>query len=74
LHLGVDSLSDDLGLAAALIALALLPVVARRLLLGDAVYGIAAFVFFLSSSTPDNPLISLPRYLLVTYPFVVALA
>lgn len=74
LQISSNALSDDLAGAAAIIALALLPVVVRRLDLADAFYGIALLLMALTSGIPDDPLVSLPRYLLVAFPLTVALA
>jgi hypothetical protein len=74
LGVNVDSLSDELAVAAALIAIVLVPFVAWRLASGDALYGIAAVVLPLCSGIPGDPLVSLPRYLLVVYPLFIAAA
>jgi hypothetical protein len=74
LRINIDALSDDFAVAAAVLALVLIPVLIRRLTLGDAVYGIAALLMPLTSGRPDDPLLSLPRFLLVAYPFTIALA
>jgi hypothetical protein len=72
--LPVDSISDDLATWTAIVALLLMPLVLRRLDAADAAYAVAALVLPLSSTTFDNPLYSLPRFLLVAYPFFIAMA
>jgi hypothetical protein len=74
LRINIDALSDDFAVAAVVVALALIPVVIRRLHPGDAAYGVGMFILPLLSGIPDDPLVSLPRYLLTTYPFTIALA
>ncbi|MGH2549200.1 MAG: mannosyltransferase family protein, partial [Thermomicrobiales bacterium] len=68
LDLKVSGLSDDLALASVLLALALLPIVIRKLNPGDAIYAVALLVFPMFSMAPDSPLLSFPRFLLVSYP------
>jgi hypothetical protein len=72
--LPVDSISDDLATWTAIVALLLLPLVIRWLDAADALYGAALLVVPLMSGIPADPLVSLPRYLLVAYPFFVVLA
>jgi hypothetical protein len=74
LGLQIDSLSDDLALASAVVAIALLPIVIRRLAAPEAIYAAALLAFPLFSTTVDNPLLSFPRFMLVVYPLFVALA
>ena len=74
LQISIDGLSDDFAVAAALVALALVPVVIKRLNAGDWIYGLALLVLPLSSGIPEDPLLSLPRFLLVAYPFFITLA
>ncbi|CAN5422615.1 hypothetical protein BH09CHL1_BH09CHL1_12150 [soil metagenome] len=74
LDLRVNSLSDDLALASVLLALALFPIVIRKLNPGDAVYAVALLIFPMFSMAPDSPLLSFPRFLLVSYPLFLALA
>jgi hypothetical protein len=74
LGLQIDSLSDDLALASAFVAIALMPIVIRRLAAPEAIYAAALFAFPLFSTTVDSPLLSFPRFMLVAYPLFVALA
>jgi Mannosyltransferase (PIG-V) len=48
--------------------------VARRLSLGDAAYALSSLALPLSVPAAGNPLLSLPRFMLVVYPLWVALA
>ena len=73
LQVSIDALSDDLALAAAIVALALVPVMIKRLVPGDAIFGIVSVLVPLCSGIPENPLVSLPRYLVVVYPLFIAL-
>jgi hypothetical protein len=74
LDLRVNGLSDDLALASTFLALALFPIVVRKLNPGDAIYAVALFIFPIFSMAPESPLLSFPRYLLVSYPLFIALA
>jgi hypothetical protein len=74
LGLNIDSLSDDLAVASTLAAIAILLFAARKLIAGDLLYLLAAFLIPLLSTTADSPLLSMPRFLLVAYPLFIALA
>jgi hypothetical protein len=72
--LPIDSISDDLSTWTAVVALLLAPLLLRWLDTADSLYGAALFTVPLLSGIPSDPLVSLPRYLLVAYPFFVVLA
>ena len=74
LGLAPDSLSDDLGLAATLLALALLPYVFWKLGVGYGLYALVATVLPLTNPAAISLLASTPRYLLVIFPFSIAVA
>jgi hypothetical protein len=72
LGLAPDSLSDDLGLAATLLGLVLLPYVFWRQGAGYGLYALATVVIPLTNPAAISLLASTPRYLLVIFPFAIA--
>lgn len=69
-----DGIASTVGLPALLPALALLPACFRRLGAGHGLYAAAAIGAPLANPAAYDPLLSVPRYLVVVYPLVVALA
>jgi hypothetical protein len=69
-----DQVAATIGLPALLSALALLPACFRCLGTGQGLFAVAAICAPLANPAAYDPLLSMPRYLVVVYPLVVALA
>jgi hypothetical protein len=67
-------LSDDLGLAATLLAIAVVPFIFRRQGIGYGLFALVAVVLPLTNPAAISLLASTPRYLLVIFPFAIAVA